>query len=138
MMTQYRYRRRERKMIEDVPLTPLIDTALTLLIIFMITSPMIHNAIKIDLPEGKSKEDSALQQKITVFIDKEGGIYLNEQKMDLPELIASLSQDMLKNSDGVVYVRADLNVSYGSVFNVVDQLKVAGGVRYVALASKRA
>ncbi len=136
-MRNHRYRRRHHKMIEDLPLTPLIDTALTLLIIFMITSPVVHNAIKVNLPQGKTKEDTALQQNITVFIDKDQTIYLNEQQIALPDLIAQLTPDVLKNTDGTVYVKADQAVNYGRVIEVVDQLKVAGGVRYVALATKK-
>lgn len=136
-MRNHRYRRRQRTMIEDLPLTPLIDTALTLLIIFMITSPVVHNAIKVNLPQGKAKEDTALLQNITVFIDKDQTIYLNEQQMELPDLIAQLTPDVLKNTDGTVYVKADQAVNYGRVIEVVDQLKVAGGVRYVALATKK-
>lgn len=134
---RYRPRRHHRKMIEDLPLTPLIDTALTLLIIFMVSSPMMHNAIKINLPQGKAKEDTAFEQNITVFIDKDQSIYLNEKRMDLQELITQISPDLLARNDGMVYVRADQAVNYGRVIEVVDKLKVAGGVRYVALATKK-
>lgn len=129
--------RRSRKNIEELPLTPLIDTALTLLIIFMITSPMMHNAIKVNLPQGKAKEDKALKQDIIVYVDKEGSVYLNETKTTLEQLVADLSQDVLKQSEGTVYVKADKDVHYGRVIQTVDTLKVAGGVRYVALATQK-
>lgn len=130
-------RRKQRKMFEEVPLTPLIDTALTLLIIFMITSPMMHNLIKIDLPEGKSHERSALRSHLNVFIDKDKSLYLNDQKVTLPELISLLSEDMLKNSNGTVCVRGDKNINYGSVIEIVDRLKLVEGVRCVSLATKK-
>lgn len=131
-------RRKQRKMLEEVPLTPLIDTALTLLIIFMITSPMMHNLIKIDLPEGKSHEKSVSRSNITVFIDKDKTLYLNEQRVTLQELISSLSADMLKNSEGTICVKGDKATSYGSVIEIVDKLKLVEGVRYVSLATKKA
>lgn len=131
-------RRKQRKMLEEVPLTPLIDTALTLLIIFMITSPMMHNLIKIDLPEGKSHEKSIARSNITVFIDKDKTLYLNEQQVTLQELISSLSGDMLKNSEGTVCVKGDKDASYGSIIEIVDRLKLVEGVCYVALATKKA
>ena len=54
----------------EITLTPLIDTALTLLIIFMVTTPMIQNSIKIDLPKGAAQEAGKEQQEIVVSIDK--------------------------------------------------------------------
>ena len=48
----------------EISLTPLIDTALTLLVIFMITAPMIHNGIKVDLPQGNSKEVGSQQELV--------------------------------------------------------------------------
>lgn len=135
-MKHRRMRRRSAGM-TDLPLTPLIDTALTLLIIFMIASPMMHNAIKVSLPQGQSKEDRALKQDLTVYIDSKEKIYLNESPTTLEALLAHLSQDALHKTEGTVYVKADKAVSYGCVMSVVDKLKVAGGVKYVALATQK-
>ena len=66
----YRYLRRRRKtgcLVPEITLTPLIDTALTLLIIFMVTTPMMHNAIKVNLPRGNVKEDRGSKQELIVL-----------------------------------------------------------------------
>jgi biopolymer transport protein ExbD len=125
-------------MLLEVPLTPLIDTALTLLIIFMIASPMMHNAVRVNLPQGKAQDEGAAKQPIVVYIDKQEKIYLNDATMGLKELIAQLTPELLERSDGAVYVKADQEVHYGKVIQVVDALKVAGGVRSVGLSTKRA
>ena len=134
---KYRRMRRHRIAMTDLPLTPLIDTALTLLIIFMIASPMMHNAIKVSLPQGQSKEDRALKQDLIVYIDRHEKLYLNETPTTLDAMLAELSQDALHKTEGTVYVKADRAVSYGCVMGVVDKLKVAGGVKYVALATQK-
>ena len=135
---RYRRRlRRQEKLLDDLPLTPLIDTALTLLIIFMITSPMLHNAIKVNLPQGKTKEDAGLQQDLVIYIDKDGQLFLNETKLALDDLLNELPKKVAGKADGTVYIKADQGVSYGCVIRVVDKIKVAGGVRYVALATKK-
>ncbi len=134
---RHRRYRRKRAMLNDLPLTPLIDTALTLLIIFMITSPIMHNAIKVDLPQGKAKEDGQLQEQFVVYIDKQEQLYLNEKNVTKDELFAQLVPEKLQAAQGTVYVKADQGVSYGCVIELVDTLKVAGGVRYVALATKK-
>ena len=57
-MTRYnRRKRRASVLMQEISLTPLIDMALTLLIIFMVTAPMLNNAIKVELPKGQAKED---------------------------------------------------------------------------------
>lgn len=134
---KHRRMRRHRASMTDLPLTPLIDTALTLLIIFMIASPMMHNAIKVSLPQGQSKEDRALKQDLIVYIDSKEKLYLNESPTTLDAMLAELSQDAVHKAEGTVYVKADKGVSYGCVMSVVDKLKVAGGVKYVALATQK-
>ena len=134
---KHRRMRRHRNVMTDLPLTPLIDTALTLLIIFMIASPMMHNAIKVSLPQGQSKEDHALKQDLIVYIDSQEKLYLNESPTTLDAMLAELSQDALHKTEGTVYVKADRGVRYGCVMGVVDKLKVAGGVKYVALATQK-
>ena len=135
---RYRRRlRRQNRLINDLPLTPLIDTALTLLIIFMITSPMMDNAIKVNLPQGNAKEDMGLQQDVVVYINKDEQLFLNEARVELDDLLKKLPEKFAGKTDGTVYVKADQGVSYGCVIGVVDKIKVAGGVRYVALATKK-
>ena len=66
-----RYKRSQATGIPEITLTPLIDTALTLLVIFMVTSPLINNAIKVDLPKGNAQEAQGVQEDLVVHIDKQ-------------------------------------------------------------------
>ncbi len=124
--------------IEDpnVVLTPLIDTALTLLIIFMVATPMMKNAIKISLPEGSSKEATGNKQELIVYIDSKERIFLDDKKMALDALIVALKKRVSGNKERTVFVKADKTVPYGTVIRVVDQIKVVGGIDYVALATQ--
>lgn len=119
-----------------VMLTPLIDTALTLLIIFMVATPMMKNAIKISLPEGNSKEATGKQQELVVYIDAQGRFFLGDQKLSLEKLIDELHGKAKNDKERTVYVKADKTVPYGTVIRVVDQIKVVGGIDYVALATQ--
>jgi len=139
----YRYiPRRRRKLASTIPeitLTPLIDTALTLLIIFMVTTPMIHNAIKVNLPRGQAKEDAGVKQEIIVFIDEDEKLYLNNKCLPTnKELIAEIQQVIGDQKDKVVYLKADRTVRYGLVTELVDQMKVVGGISHVALSTRKA
>lgn len=133
--------RRQRKpvMMPEVTLTPLIDTALTLLVIFMVTTPIMNNAIKVELPSSQIDEvDTRVEQETIVYMDKHGKLYLNDQQMDMKSLITALQNMAAQKKIDVVFVKADQAVEYGSVIDVVDTIKMAGGIKYVALATKRA
>ncbi len=134
-----RSRRRAARTMPEVTLTPLIDTALTLLIIFMVTTPMIHNAVKVNLPRGQAKEVSGCKQELIIFIDKEGTFYLNNESFaQKEELIKALKQIVGEEKDKIVYLKADQAVHYGLVLELVDQLKVVGGIANVGLSTRQA
>lgn len=130
-------RRMHDKELTDISMTPLIDTALTLLIIFMIATPMIQNAIKVTLPKGQAKEDAGVQQEVVVFVDKNNQIYFNKQKISSHQLIEVLQRKIGQEGERTVFVKADQAVPYGMVIELVDKIKVVGGVKYVALATEK-
>jgi biopolymer transport protein TolR len=133
--------RRQRKPITmpEVSLTPLIDTALTLLVIFMITAPMMNNVIKVELPSSQIDEmDSRVQQETIVYIDKQQKLYLNGTEMNLQSIVKALQKMGQQKQVEIVFVKADQAVEYGKVIDLVDTIKMAGGIKYVALATKRA
>lgn len=130
-------RRMHDKELTDISMTPLIDTALTLLIIFMIATPMIQNAIKVTLPKGQAKEDAGVQQEVVVFVDKNNQIYFNKQKISSNQLIEVLQKKIGQEGERTVFVKADQAVPYGMVIELVDKIKVVGGVKYVALATEK-
>ncbi len=135
-----RTQNREHK-IQEINVMPLVDVALTLLIIFMVATPMMNNVIKVELPSSRIDDgapQSHTQQEIIVYIDKNKKIYLNGQEYTLNNLLKALQQMVKKDSDEVVFVKADQGVSYGIVIDLVDTIKIAGGIKYVALATKRA
>lgn len=139
----YRRRRQKEQSLPEISMTPLIDTALTLLIIFMVTTPMLkkENALQVELPKGHVKETSDIQkEELVVTIDKQGKIALNNEKIETQNLV-----DRLKKLTGgphskqqkTVFVKADTQVSYGKVIELVDTIKHVGGIKYVALATTK-
>ncbi len=133
--------RRQRKpiVLPEVSLTPLIDTALTLLVIFMITAPMMNNVIKVELPSSHVDEmDTKVQQETIVYIDKQQKLYLNGLELSLQNIVKELQKMSKAKKVEIVFVKADQAVEYGKVIDLVDTIKMAGGIKYVALATKRA
>ncbi len=136
-MRRSRRRSGRSSQLTDVSMTPLIDTALTLLVIFMITTPMIQNAIKVNLPRGQAKEDTGSRQELIVFIDDKNNFYFNGSKIAEKKLIDEIKKEVGAQKERTVYVKADKAVSYGRVLELVDDIKVIGGVQYVALATSK-
>ena len=133
-MARLRKRRSRRFKMPEISLTPLIDTALTLLIIFMVTAPMVQNSIKLDLPKGKSKEVGA-EQEIVISVTRDDKLFFNSYPVDKGELVMKVKDSLKNREDLPVYVRADEKVSYGRVIELVDELKQAG-VQYVAMSTR--
>ena len=132
-MARRRSRRRRFNM-PEVSLTPLIDTALTLLLIFMVTAPMVHNGIKVALPHGQTKE-AGEQQELVVSMTGDGALYLGSERVERKPLMASLQKTMQDHGEWPVYVRADEALSYGTIISLVDELKQSG-VQLVALSTQ--
>jgi biopolymer transport protein TolR len=132
-----RKRRRSYNASQEISLTPLIDTALTLLVIFMIAAPVVQNSIRITLPQGQAKEASNTQQDLVVYVDSKSALFLNGKPITDDVLIPSIQAEIGKDQERTVFVKGDIGATYGKVIELVDQIKVIGGVKYVALATQK-
>jgi len=128
---------RKKSLMTDIPLTPLIDTALTLLIIFMITAPMMNNSVNVQLPQGSVKEDSSATQDLALYINKNHDIVFKDKNYEkIQDVIQLLSKSFEQDQQKTIHLYADESVSYGNVMEVVDAIKNVRGIKYVALATK--
>ncbi|MGB0372218.1 MAG: ExbD/TolR family protein [Opitutales bacterium] len=113
--------------VTEINVTPLIDLAFSLLIIFMITTPLLEQTIPLDLPieNSQSTQSSSDVTVQTISIDEEGAYYWGEEKVDEDRLQILIS-DLARESDPpVVRVRADTDApfQYQRVINVLSWLK---------------
>ena len=94
--------------INELPLTPLIDTAFTLLIIFMVTAPMMQNSLKISLPKTKSATGtSELIDRLMVAISADGKVFVNEDPVSEKNLPTYLKNKIIHAADKTVLIKAD-------------------------------
>jgi biopolymer transport protein ExbD len=117
--------------LSDINITPLLDLAFVLLIIFIITTPLLEQSIPLKLPQGGEPDKPLAATDIrTVEITQQGGYMLQKQRVTLDQLEAELAQDFKYNPNLVVYIRADENGRNKDLYAVIDRLQHRGITRY--------
>ena len=125
-MRGLRRRNDPNKAMAEINVTPLVDVMLVLLIIFMVTAPMLSMGIDVDLPRVKSKSVDVTEEKLVLTVNEAKEIYLNKTKMQLGELNSKLEAIFSNRIDREVFLRADKNVPYGFVVEVMSEIRKAG------------
>lgn len=125
-MSVSRRRSHSNKPLAEINVTPLVDVMLVLLIIFMVTAPMLSMGIDVNLPKVKSKSVDVAEEKLVLTINESKEIFLNKTKMPLGELNAKLEAIFSNRIDREIFLRADKNVPYGFVVEVMSEVRKAG------------
>ncbi len=108
-----------------IDVTPLLDLAFSLLIIFMISTPLLEQTIPINLPleSVKPQQSNDDEDFKAIAIDKDGQIFWGKQEVSIDELSDILAKEALKVKQPVLNVRADANLPYKHVIEVIDVIK---------------
>jgi biopolymer transport protein TolR len=124
-----RRRRRRRGVMSEINVTPMVDVMLVLLIIFMVSAPLLTVGVPIDLPQSQAKSLDQDKEPLTISLNGDGKIYLQNTEMAADELVAKLkaiSEARGGGFDERIYVRGDRRVDYGTVMKVMGRISGAG------------
>ena len=121
-----RGRSSRRAPMAEINVTPLVDVMLVLLIIFMVTAPLLASGVPVELPESRANALDQQPDQVTISIDREGFIYIDDGLVERGGFPAAL-EDLRRGGDQpLVTLRADRSLDYGRVMAVMGELNRAG------------
>jgi len=116
---------RRRRFMAEINVIPLVDVVLVLLVIFMVTAPMLYRGLDIKLPTSASNTIRP-EERIVLTIERDQKLYLDKDPVNVAQLERRLRAMKERNADLSVYLRADREVPYGTVVQVMDGVKRSG------------
>jgi len=110
----------------EMNVIPLVDVMLVLLVVFIVAAPVITHSVTLDLPKASSERQKADPDAVTLSLDAEGQLYLDDRPIAAGRLESVLTQAHRDNDGLVVYLRADESVPYRRVARAMATVKTAG------------
>jgi len=118
----------------EINVTPFVDVMLVLLIVFMVSAPLLTSGVPVDLPEAQAKPLAVEKEPITVTIDPEGRVFLQDNEIAVEDVVAGLNEIATEGFDERIYVRGDRASSYGTIMRVMGVINGAG-YRHIGLVA---
>ena len=117
--------------LSDLNVTPMLDLAFVLLIIFVIATPLLEQGMKLELPEGGAADTAIKRDDVrTVEVSRSGQYLLDRKPMTLAQLEEALKKAHGKNPDTVVYIRADQHGFNRDLYAVIDACQRNGLTKF--------
>ena len=121
-----------RTVLSEINVTPFVDVMLVLLVIFMVTTPILYQGVNVNLPKTDSQPMSSLDRegKVVVTLNSDGSIFIEKEEYSLSDLRIEIRKLMSEKGKDVreedVFLRADRSVPYGTVVEVMSEIRNAG------------
>lgn len=115
-----------RTVLSEINVTPLVDVMLVLLIIFMVTAPMMQQGLDVELPQTSSSGVPTNDEPFVLVIKKDKSLSAGNINLSMPTLKSKLMAIFSTRKNKQVYIQADRQVDYGTVAEVMGEVRAAG------------
>ncbi len=121
----------------EINVTPFVDVMLVLLIIFMVAAPLLTVGVPVDLPKSEGSELKSESEPLTVTVDPQGKIFIQNAEIPLTDLQPKLSAitEARKGMDEAIFVRGDKSTNYGELMRVMGRIASAG-YKHISLVTE--
>jgi biopolymer transport protein TolR len=117
------------KVNSDINVTPMVDVMLVLLIIFMVVTPMLQKGVSVDMAKVNSPNpmpDADKEDALLVAVQRDGTVFFGQEKIPSDQLTQKIKDRLANRTDKRVFLKADARAKFGSVVEVVDDVRAAG------------
>ncbi|MGI8731965.1 MAG: ExbD/TolR family protein [Pyrinomonadaceae bacterium] len=128
----------------EINVTPMVDIMLVLLIIFMVVTPLLQHGITVALPQNTNNPDEdpriIKESSVVISIPNNGEYYLGKVRVAQDEIktkVGPMLEKMKSDDDRIVYIKSGVNVSYGDVVNVINEVRGLGVDKIGLVADKK-
>jgi biopolymer transport protein TolR len=124
-----KYRKSHRlnsRLKSEINITPLVDVMLVLLIVFMIAAPLLSVGVPVNLPKTEAKSLSSQKDPLTVTIDSNGKVFIQEKEIAFDQLATKLNAISENGYKEKIYIRGDRSADYGKILKVMARINTAG------------
>ena len=118
--------RRGEEVRSEPNVVPLCDVLLVLLIIFMVVTPLIKRGVDVKIPTALNTINMPENPETVLYIRKDGTMYVNQDQVTMDNLQTILEEAFMTASDNRLYLRADQELEYGNIVDIIDIVKIAG------------
>ena len=105
----------------EINVTPFVDVMLVLLVVFMVSAPLLTIGVPLDLPRGSAPALNETEEPITLSIQPDGTLFLNDQPTTPETVLADMEAMTAGNFDAKVFLRGDRTLLYGDVMRLVTE-----------------
>ncbi len=117
------------KVNSDINVTPMVDVMLVLLIIFMVVTPMLQHGVTVDMAKVNNPEqmpDADKEDALLVAVMRDGKVFFGTDPIKVEDLTGRIKDRLANKTDKRVFIKADARAKFGSVVEVVDNVRSAG------------
>lgn len=123
--------------VSEINITPLVDVMLVLLIVFIVTAPLMTNAVKVNLPKTVATQSPELKKPVNVSVDAQSNVFIDKAPITIEALETELKTRQAADPELALHLRADETVPYKAVAKTMAIIERAGITKLAVITSNQ-